>query len=724
MGRQHEGRRICWTALALASWGTLACGGDDDAPASGDGTGGTTTNASSASLGPESSSSAPADGSGSEGDAPEPDVGVPVVPTCEEPGPAGALELLGAGEGVHVGDVPALGLSIFTVEAWIRWDGFGTTASSGVGGVIAEPIVSKGRGEDDGGTIDCNWFLGLDAAGRLVADFEDMDTGLNHPASSVATIERGTWHHVAASYDGTDWRLFVDGMLDATVAAQAMPRADSIQHVGIGAAYDSMGRRDGSFDGRIDEVRVWSRTLGELELQSGMFGAPPDATGLVAHWPLDEVAGTTVPDVVGGHDGEREGTTWRSEGRPARASTPPAPPVPLAPGELVEGGTAVLQATAFDVDGDEQRVEIWGRPLPEIEPFAIAVLPDTQYYCEQSGGAVDDMFYAQTQWLADNAEAWNLRAVLHVGDLVDNGDTYVSEWMIGQQALETLEQPLPGHPEGIPYAVAIGNHDQNTNSYAGDTAIYNQYFGVDRFSGRSYYGGHFGDRNDASWITFSAGELDFLAIFFEFDQPGIPEDNTGPDAEVLAWARRVVADHPDHYVIAVGHSCLVTTGDEGAPKVDTPFSAQGQARWQALRGEPNLRMMVCGHVDDEGRRTDVGASTVHTLLSDYQFDDHGGSGKLRIMTLSPDTGELEVQTYSPYYDEWYESSDAHFTLPIELDAGGGELELVGVVEHVEPGQTVAVAWGELEPGMRYEWLARTTDCTHTVEGERRTFTAQ
>jgi Concanavalin A-like lectin/glucanases superfamily/Calcineurin-like phosphoesterase len=723
MGQQ--GIAIESRARSIALAGLLAgagCSSGDDAQQPGGTSTGVGT-ATAATLADTGSSSDADETIGGSEDDPEPDAGVPITPTCDDPDGHGSLEVLGAGEGVHVGDVAALGLSIFTVEAWIRWDGYGTPASSGVGGVVAEPIVSKGRGESDGGNIDCNWFLGIDAAGRLVADFEDMETGLNHPASSLQSIERGAWHHVAASFDGTDWRLFVDGMLDATVPAPAMPRADSIQHVGIGGAYDSLGTRDGSFDGRIDEVRVWSRTLAELELQAGMFEAPPNTDGLVAHWPLDEAAGTTVDELVGGYVGEREGTAWLAEGRPQRASTPPAPPIGIAPGETVDAGTAVLQASIFDVDGDELRVELWGRALPEVEPFSIAVLPDTQYFCEQTNGGNEQMFYDQTQWLADNAETYGLRAVLHVGDLVDNGESHVSEWMIGQAALETLEEPLPDHPEGIPYGVAVGNHDQRTNSYAGQTGFYNQYFGSDRFAGRTYYGGHFGETNDASYITFSAGELDFLAIFFEYDQPGIPEENTGPDPEVLAWARRVVAEHPDHYVVAVGHSCLVGTGD-GAAKVGTPFSPQGQTRYQALRGEPNLRMMVCGHVEDEGRRTDVAASTVHTVLSDYQFDDHGGSGKLRLMTFRPELGEVEVQTYSPYYDQWYETGDAHFTLPVELDRGAGEFELVGTVEHAQPGQTVAVAWGDLQPGMRYEWFARTSDCTHVVDGERRIFTAQ
>lgn len=672
-----------------------------------------------------------AEGTGTEtsggGDAtgPGPDAGVPLGPTCDDAPPTSALDVLGAGEGVHVGPAPTLGLTTFTLEAWIRRDGYGTFASSGVGGIVGEPVVGKGRGESDGSNVDCNYLVAIDELGRLVADFEDDATGLNHPVFGTTVITPGAWHHVAAAYDGQSWRLYVDGMLDATALVGATPRADSIGHVGIGAAYDSMGVAAGSFDGAIDEVRIHSRALGEVELQAGMYGAPVDASGLVAHWPMDDEPGTAVAELVAGHIGERIGTTWQPGGRPTRSSVRPAVPVPLGPTLSSPADQTELEVATFDADGDALRVEFFGRMLPQVEPFSVVVLPDTQYYCEETNGAVAEMFYEQTQWIVENAELYDIRAVLHVGDLVDNGHQSVGEWLIAQSAVETLEQSLPDHPSGIPYGIAIGNHDQAENSLPGETQFYNQYFGIDRFEGRAYYGGHFGDRNDGSFITFSAGQLDFLAVFVEYDQAGEPEGNAGPDPEVLAWARRVVADHPDHLAIAVGHSCLSGTGPEsGNPTVDTPFSSQGRIRYEALRGEPNLRMLVCGHVEDEGRRTDVAASTVHTLLSDYQFDDHGGSGKLRLMTFDPTAGELEVRTYSPYYDQWYETDDAHFVLPLDLLGGGGAFESIGVVEHVGPGDSASVAWPDLVSGARYEWFAQADDCTHISEGERAVFVAR
>src|SRR5690606_31842928 len=124
-----------------------------------------------------------------------------------------------------------------------------------------------------------------------------------------------------------------------------------------------------------------------------------------------------------------------------------------------------------------------------------------------------------------------------------------SEWNLAEQAMETLEQALPGHPDGIPYGIAVGNHDQAQNTSPGEAQIYNQFFGIDRFMGRSYFGGHYGTTNNHSYIAFSAGNQKFLAFFFDFDQPDSPEGNPGPPPSTLAWARRVAKQHPDHYVM-------------------------------------------------------------------------------------------------------------------------------------------------------------------------------
>ena len=58
-----------------------------------------------------------------------------------------------------------------------------THHDTGTGGVpSAMPLLTKGRGEGESSNVDMNYFLGIDAAQRvLVADFEDTAGGVNHP---------------------------------------------------------------------------------------------------------------------------------------------------------------------------------------------------------------------------------------------------------------------------------------------------------------------------------------------------------------------------------------------------------------------------------------------------------------------------------------------------------------------------------------------------------------
>ena len=50
-----------------------------------------------------------------------------------------------------------------------------------------------------------------------------------------------------------------------------------------------------------------------------------------------------------------------------------------------------------------------------------------------------------------------------------------------------------------------------------NTNLFNQYFGFSRYTGKSYYGGHFGANNDNHYELFTASGIDFLVISMEYD---------------------------------------------------------------------------------------------------------------------------------------------------------------------------------------------------------------
>jgi hypothetical protein len=141
----------------------------------------------------------------------------------------------------------------------------------------------------------------------------------------------------------------------------------------------------------------------------------------------------------------------------------------------------------------------------------------------------------------------NVVYVAHLGDCVEHGDGSNTEWQRANTSLSLLENPVTTMlAEGIPYGLAVGNHDQSPDGDPnGTTNLLNQYFGASRFNGRSYYGGHYGSNNDNHYDLFSAAGMDFIVVYLEFD----PNANSA----VLDWAEDVLATHPTRRAIVVSH---------------------------------------------------------------------------------------------------------------------------------------------------------------------------
>src|SRR6266540_3402182 len=157
---------------------------------------------------------------------------------------------LGSGTAyVTFGDPAKLDLSNWTIETWFKRTGGGTPNTTGGGGVAAAiPLVTHGAPQAEGSNVDANWILAIDdTTDVLAADFEDMTSGANHPVRGATVITDNVWHHAAATYDGTTWRLYLDGRLDATLVVNAAPRSDSIQRAGLGTMLTSTGTALGHF---------------------------------------------------------------------------------------------------------------------------------------------------------------------------------------------------------------------------------------------------------------------------------------------------------------------------------------------------------------------------------------------------------------------------------------------------------------------------------------------
>ena len=133
-------------------------------------------------------------------------------------------------------------------------------------------------------------------------------TNVNRPTAEISTSGGGpvaqggsqlplnVWTHVAATYDGTTLRLFVNGVLAGTRAASgSILTSGNPLRIGGNTVWGEY------FAGRVDEVRVYNRPLSVAELQSDMTRpvtsdtGPPTVTSVTpAHGDANVFTGTDV----------------------------------------------------------------------------------------------------------------------------------------------------------------------------------------------------------------------------------------------------------------------------------------------------------------------------------------------------------------------------------------------------------------------------------------------
>ena len=138
-----------------------------------------------------------------------------------------------------------------------------------------------------------NYFLGIDSTTRvLAADFEDTASGGNHPVLGTTAICDGVWYHAAATYDGTTWRLYLNGELETAARGRqlhaARPTASSTRgsatamtSTGVGRAASSRARSTKCASGTSRAAPPTSRRA---------MGGPlrRRAPSLIGRWALDE----------------------------------------------------------------------------------------------------------------------------------------------------------------------------------------------------------------------------------------------------------------------------------------------------------------------------------------------------------------------------------------------------------------------------------------------------
>jgi len=323
-------------------------------------------------------------------------------------------------------------------------------------------------------------------------------------------------------------------------------------------------------------------------------------------------------------------------------------------------------------------------------PFTVALLPDTQYYTSKKHNGTMQMFQNQIDWIKGNAQRENISYVIHLGDMVDHGEMKMEEWKRGAKMMYQLEEPMEGRPEGIPYGVAVGNHDTTPMGTPGAMKDgFPQYFGLNHFKGKSYYGGAFENQESGEnhYGLFSGGGIDFIVIFIGYNEQTTKLDkNEELEKRVFKWAGNLLKEYKDRKAIIVSHSLL--RRPEGSESLYYPnrdykgrekpnFTPQGRSIYNYFKDYRNVFLMLGGHISGEAHRIDLyKGNKIKSILTDYQSrraepygegDRNGGGGLMRTLTFDVTNNKLHIKTFKPLSPSevlYEQDNDSEYTLDL------------------------------------------------------------
>ncbi|HEU4658175.1 MAG TPA: LamG domain-containing protein [Capillimicrobium sp.] len=139
--------------------------------------------------------------------------------------------------------VPLDGSVPFSVDAWIKLDGLSTFA----------------------GALDQEGGFAFGASGtQVLLQVPGWAPVTSTPAHPLGERD---WHHICATYDGGQVRLYVDGEFDSAVGAG-----------GATAPVGGPWRMGSGLQGLVRTVRVFDAALDAQQVRANLFGAPPVGT--------------------------------------------------------------------------------------------------------------------------------------------------------------------------------------------------------------------------------------------------------------------------------------------------------------------------------------------------------------------------------------------------------------------------------------------------------------
>lgn len=294
--------------------------------------------------------------------------------------------------------------------------------------------------------------------------------------------------------------------------------------------------------------------------------------------------------------------------------------------------------------------------MEKAASFSFIVIPDTQKMSRYH----PHVFHRMAGWIAKRAGELNIQAVLHLGDVVDQGARDEEEYRIASSAMSML------YDTGLPVLIAPGNHDYDVPivSSSGslsrhrcrELSMFNQYFGVHRYEQAPWFGEVYEQgKAENMYALIESGEASIMILVLEFM----------PRGDVMAWADKMIRKHQDRHVFIITHSYMYMNGERVGPGIKAnpkqKYEAlseghDGEDMWQKhLRHHPNVVAVFSGHHIPEcvSHRVDEGihGNMVYQLFQNWQEQEYGGSGRFRMVHYDASSRNMSVSVFNPLSEQ-------------------------------------------------------------------------
>ena len=308
----------------------------------------------------------------------------------------------------------------------------------------------------------------------------------------------------------------------------------------------------------------------------------------------------------------------------------------------------VGRAAAAAAGWRQEGVAFYAAP-PAPEPtgdtkFSIVVFPDTQGEVTRHD---DPRFLDRTRWTVNNRRILDTRFVIQTGDLVNWDSKGHEQFYRASAGMKMLDHA------GLPYAIAVGNHDTGVVCGSGsacpgkkpwvavrDTSTINRFFPPNRFS--AMRGQFERGKIDNSFLTFAAGGRDWLVLSVEL----------WPRASAVQWAKGVIRSHPRENVIIATHSYLQPNGTIFQRNGGYGANSPQYIYEQLVHPYPNVRLVLSGHVGDAASRVDTAqhGNSVVALLGNFSTTK---TNPTRILDIDTRSNTVSTRVYAPYTNTDY-----------------------------------------------------------------------